>query len=101
MSATQQLNAWLRSGTCKHGHGIIFWKEYGHRTFTYAFYNYVSRGRPSIIERVQIKTHQTTGGLRAAVAGKHSQCNGYHLLSMERSARRECAVLDGKMKIGG
>ncbi len=36
------MSAWLRSGTCKHGSGIIFWVEHGRRTLTDGFYNWIS-----------------------------------------------------------
>ncbi len=42
------MNERLRSGTCEHGLGIIFWKGHGHQTFTDVFYNCVSSGRPAI-----------------------------------------------------
>ncbi len=93
--------AWLTSHMCKHDSpegtccSGVHWR----------FYNCVSRGHSAIIGRTQIKKsgHKLKladwpGGCGPPVAEHKARETVGIPLSMERSARRECAVFDGEMK---
>ena len=80
-------------------------REHAVRAFTDAFYNCVSRGHPAIIGRTQnkisghkLKLADWPEGCGPPVAKHKVRATVGIRLSMERSARRECAVFDGEMK---
>ena len=80
-------------------------REHAVRVFTDAFYNCVSRGHPAIIAQTQIKTsghklklEDWPEGCGPPVAEHKARATAINPLSMDRSARSECAVFDGEMK---
>jgi len=91
---------WLRrqrdwSPTCAN---MIPRREHAVRAFTDAFYNCVSTGHQIKNMGHKLKLADWPGGCGPPVAEHKARATAIRPRTMERSARRECAVLEGKMK---
>ncbi len=65
---------------------------------SWRFYNWLSRGHCAIIVVLQVITRGLNGWLRAARCETQNRATVIICVTMHRGSRRECAVVDGKVK---